>query len=34
VEVHRLHIKEKLKIDEAPALVRYAVRWVETQNVT
>jgi DNA-binding NarL/FixJ family response regulator len=32
VEVHRLHIKEKLKIEDATALVRYAVRWVETQN--
>jgi DNA-binding NarL/FixJ family response regulator len=32
VEVHRLHIKEKLKIEDAPSLVRYAVRWVETQN--
>ena len=33
VEVHRLHIKEKLKLTNAPSLVRYAVRWVETQNV-
>jgi len=32
VEVHRLHIKEKLKIEDAPSLVRYAVRWVETQK--
>src|SRR6185369_5144860 len=32
VEVHRLHIKEKLKLDDAPSLVRYAVRWVETQK--
>jgi len=32
IEVHRLHIKEKLKIDDAPSLVRYAVRWVETQK--
>ena len=33
VEVHRLHIKEKLKLPDAPSLVRHAVRWVETQNV-
>ena len=33
VEVHRLHIKEKLKLQDAPSLVRHAVRWVETQNV-
>jgi DNA-binding NarL/FixJ family response regulator len=33
VEVHRLHIKEKLEIGDAPSLVRYAVRWVETQKV-
>jgi len=32
VEVHRLHIKDKLKIQDAPALVLYAVRWVESQN--
>jgi DNA-binding NarL/FixJ family response regulator len=33
VEVHRLHIKEKLELEDAPSLVRYAVRWVETQKV-
>ena len=33
VEVHRLHMKEKLAMPDAPALVRYAVRWVETQKV-
>jgi len=32
VEVHRLHIKEKLKLTTAPELVRHAVRWVESQN--
>lgn len=31
VEVHRLHIKEKLNIPDAPSLVRHAVRWVESQ---
>ena len=34
VEVHRLHIKEKLSMDDAPTLVRYAVRWVETQKTS
>lgn len=33
VEVHRLHIKEKLELTDAPSLVRYAVRWVEAQTV-
>lgn len=33
VEVHRLHIKEKLELTDAPSLVRYAVRWVEAQEV-
>ena len=33
VEVHRLHIKEKMQIHDAPSLVRYAIRWVETQRV-
>jgi len=32
VEVHRLHIKEKLNLSDATALVRHAVRWVETQS--
>lgn len=32
VEVHRLHIKEKLKIKTAPELVRYAVRWIESDD--
>jgi DNA-binding NarL/FixJ family response regulator len=29
VDVHRSHIKEKLELDDATALVRHAVRWVE-----
>jgi DNA-binding NarL/FixJ family response regulator len=33
VEVHRLHIKEKLELEDSPSLVRHAVRWVETQKV-
>lgn len=32
VDVHRAHIKEKLELKDATALVRYAVRWVETPN--
>jgi len=32
VEVHRLHIKEKLNLSDATALVRHAVRWVEAQS--
>jgi DNA-binding NarL/FixJ family response regulator len=31
VDVHRGHIKEKLELRDATALVRHAVRWVETQ---
>jgi DNA-binding NarL/FixJ family response regulator len=32
VDVHRGHIKEKLDLKGATALVRHAVRWVETQS--
>ena len=32
VEVHRLHIREKLKLEDSSSLVHYAVRWVESQN--
>ena len=31
VDVHRSHIKEKLGLKDVTALVRHAVRWVETQ---
>lgn len=31
VEVHRLHIKDKLGIKTAAELIRYAVRWVESE---
>ena len=34
VDVHRGHIKEKLELKDATALVRHAVRWVETQDRT
>ncbi|MFY9923530.1 MAG: response regulator transcription factor [Opitutaceae bacterium] len=33
VDVHRGHIKEKLELKDTTALVRHAVRWVETQNL-
>lgn len=32
VDVHRANIKEKLNLKDATALVRHAVRWVETQG--
>lgn len=32
VEVHRLHIKEKLALKTAAELIRFAVRWTETQH--
>jgi DNA-binding NarL/FixJ family response regulator len=32
VDVHRSHIKEKLELKDVTALVRHAVRWVETQS--
>ena len=32
VDVHRGHIKEKLELKDVTALVRHAVRWVETQG--
>jgi DNA-binding NarL/FixJ family response regulator len=31
VDVHRSNIKEKLELTDATALIRHAVRWVETQ---
>lgn len=33
VDVHRSHIKEKLALKDVTALVRHAVRWVETQRL-
>ncbi len=32
VDVHRTQIREKLDLRDVTALVRYAVRWLETQN--
>jgi DNA-binding NarL/FixJ family response regulator len=34
VDVHRSHIKEKLELKDVTALIRHAVRWVETQTTT
>lgn len=31
IEAHRVNIKEKLKLKTAPELIRFAVRWVESQ---
>ena len=33
VDVHRSHLKAKLGLNGATALIRHAVRWVETQSV-
>jgi DNA-binding NarL/FixJ family response regulator len=32
IEVHRANIKAKLKLNSMAKLIRYAVRWVESQN--
>ncbi len=32
VEAHRSHIKDKLGLTDGPALMRYAVQWVENQK--
>ena len=32
VDVHRSHIKEKLELNDSTELVRYAIRWRETQG--
>lgn len=34
VDVHRSHLKEKLGLSDSTALIRHAVRWVETQGET
>ena len=34
IEVHRAHIREKLRITSASELVAYAARWSETHGVT
>lgn len=32
VDAHRSHIKDKLQLEDGPALVRYAVRWMESRR--
>jgi len=32
VEVHRVNVKQKLSLATAPELIRFAVRWVETEG--
>jgi DNA-binding NarL/FixJ family response regulator len=32
IDAHRAHIKEKLQLPDGNALVRYAVRWVESKS--
>ena len=32
VDVHRANIKQKLELTDTTALIRHAVRWVETQG--
>jgi len=32
VEVHRVNVKAKLKLESSSELIRFAVRWVELQN--
>ena len=34
IEVHRSHIREKLRVTSAAELVAYAARWSQTQGVT
>jgi DNA-binding CsgD family transcriptional regulator len=34
VDAHRANIKEKLGLRTGNELVRYAVRWVESQNLS
>lgn len=33
VEVHRAHIREKLKLEDGASVLRYAVRWAERQKL-
>lgn len=33
IDAHRAHIKEKLRLEDGNALVRHAVRWIETEKV-
>lgn len=33
VEVHRAHIREKLRLEDGAAVLRYAVRWAESRKL-
>lgn len=33
IETHRLHIREKLRLNSGPALIQYAVRWTSVQSL-
>ena len=33
VETHRTHIKEKLRLDNARQVARYAVQWVSAREI-
>ncbi|GHC53154.1 response regulator transcription factor [Roseibacillus persicicus] len=33
VDVHKAHIREKLELEDAAAVLRYAIRWVEMKNL-
>ena len=33
VDTHRLHIKEKLQLESMPEMIKFAVRWVATQDM-
>lgn len=34
IEVHRINIKQKLQLKTAPELIRFAVRWVESESAS
>lgn len=33
IETHRLHIREKLRLNSGPAVIQYAVRWTSIQSI-
>jgi hypothetical protein len=33
VEPHRVHVREKLRLNTGPALIKYAVRWAGTREL-
>jgi DNA-binding NarL/FixJ family response regulator len=34
VDVHKSHIREKLELEDTPAVLRHAIRWTETKRLT